>query len=202
MIGAVAFAAPATALEPAPRICRVPTWSGRRINLADPDPADIDPFDIAEHLSKLCRRQGTVQKFYSEAQHAVIVARACPPEWQAWALLYGANAYLLGRQLAVLRMLLEDLGVPPAMSVLEQRVDTAIHARFGLAYPPPEACRAAVTAAAHRAASTEARDLMPAHRGNHGPALPRRIIPLAPAPAAELWLDECRRLFPGIHVRL
>jgi hypothetical protein len=180
----------------------MPTWSGRRVNLAEPRLEDIDPFDIAEHLSKLCRRQGTLHAYYSEAQHAVIVARACAPEWQAWALLYGAHAYLLGRQMALLRLLLDDLGVPPVMRALEQRLDAAIHARFGLAFPAPEAARAAVTAAAHRAAATEARDLMPSRRGDHGQPLPHRIKPLPPAPAAELWLDECRRLFPAIHVRL
>jgi uncharacterized protein len=51
------------------------TVSGRWVNPFDPDPAQLDPGDIARALANQCRFGGHSRAFYSVAQHSVIVSR-------------------------------------------------------------------------------------------------------------------------------
>src|SRR5690606_26561418 len=51
------------------------TVSGRVVNYLDPRPEDLDINDIAVSLSHVCRFSGQVERFYSVAQHSVMVAR-------------------------------------------------------------------------------------------------------------------------------
>jgi len=51
------------------------TVSGRWVNPFDPDPAQLDPGDIARALANQCRFGGHSRVFYSVAQHCVIVSR-------------------------------------------------------------------------------------------------------------------------------
>jgi uncharacterized protein len=87
-----------TELEPGPFI---QTVSGRRINPFDPDPAEIDPHDIAQALSNQCRFGGHCRVFYSVAQHSVHVSDLVredggDPETVMAALLHDASeAYLV-----------------------------------------------------------------------------------------------------------
>src|SRR5215468_4140701 len=50
------------------------TVSGRWVNPFDPDPAQLDPDDIARALANQCRFGGHCRNFYSVAQHSVIVS--------------------------------------------------------------------------------------------------------------------------------
>jgi uncharacterized protein len=83
--------------EPGPYI---QTLSGRRVNPFDAAPEDIDPADIAQALSNLCRFGGHSRAFYSVAQHSVIVsdrlaeAGAAPAAVMAALLHDAAEAYL------------------------------------------------------------------------------------------------------------
>lgn len=56
-----------------PNAGQMETASGLYIDLLDPGAEAIDPEDIARHLSKLCRYTGAVARFYSVAEHAVLV---------------------------------------------------------------------------------------------------------------------------------
>jgi uncharacterized protein len=51
------------------------TASGRRVNLANPDPNSIALEDVAGALSRICRFGGHSREYYSVAQHAVLVER-------------------------------------------------------------------------------------------------------------------------------
>src|SRR3954452_22681285 len=51
------------------------TVSGRWVNPFDPDPAQLDPGDIARALANQCRFGGHSRAFYSVAQHSVLVSR-------------------------------------------------------------------------------------------------------------------------------
>lgn len=53
----------------------VETRSGWFVDLTDPDPADISLIDIAHNLSHICRFGGACNRFYSVAEHAVLVSR-------------------------------------------------------------------------------------------------------------------------------
>jgi hypothetical protein len=71
------------------------TRSGRLIDFSNPDPAMIDPFDIATGLAKNCRFNGHIDGWYSVAQHSVMVADHLPDELKAVGLLHDASeAYM------------------------------------------------------------------------------------------------------------
>lgn len=102
------------------------TYTGKRFYPLDPRPDEIDPADIAHALSLLCRYGGHVDRFYSVAEHCVLMSRAVAPEHALAALLHDATeAYVcdvprpLKRQLA-------------GYAEIEQRVWWAIAVRFGL----------------------------------------------------------------------
>lgn len=83
------------------------TFTGARFYPLDPRPEDINPDDIAHALSLLCRYGGHVDRFYSVAEHCVLMSEAVAPEHALHALLHDATeAYVcdvprpLKRQLA------------------------------------------------------------------------------------------------------
>ena len=73
------------------------TFTGRAVYPLDPDPADFDIVDIAHALSMACRYAGHVRRFYSVAEHCVLMARHfSAPVNRKWALLHDASeAYLV-----------------------------------------------------------------------------------------------------------
>lgn len=75
------------------------THSGRHINLAAPfseksDPVDLD--DIANGLAKQCRFNGQINKFYSVAEHSILVSRLVPDALALPALMHDAAEAFLG----------------------------------------------------------------------------------------------------------
>ena len=70
--------------------------SGARFYPMDVHPEDINPKDIAHALSLLCRYGGHVDRFYSVAEHCVLMSEAVPPEHALHALLHDATeAYVV-----------------------------------------------------------------------------------------------------------
>jgi len=57
----------------------------------DPDPADVSVVDIAYHLGRKCRFSGAIRRFYSVAEHCVLLSQAVPPEL-AWEALHHDDA--------------------------------------------------------------------------------------------------------------
>lgn len=129
------------------------TYSGRRFYPLDPRPEDIHRSDIAHALSLLCRYGGHVDRFYSVAEHCVLMSEAVPPEDALAALLHDATeAYVcdvprpLKRQLA-------------AYMEIEERVWAAVTERFGISRRLPDL----VHEADNRILLTERDVLMPRH---------------------------------------
>lgn len=58
-----------------PTATEVETYTGNFVDLANPDPETITIADIAHHLSQQCRYTGATPRFYSIAEHAVLVAK-------------------------------------------------------------------------------------------------------------------------------
>lgn len=120
--------------------------SGRRLDLLDPDPADIDIRDIAHGLARVARWNGQTIGHYafSVAQHALIVeAIAALPgpraepwsrEWALAALLHDAPEFVVGDLISPFKA-----AVGPGYKALEQRLLRAVHMRFGLPADLPEA---------------------------------------------------------------
>lgn len=127
------------------------TFTGGRFYPLDPRPEDMHPEDIAHALSLLCRYGGHVDRFYSVAEHCVLMSRAVPPEHALAALLHDATeAYVVDVPRPLKRYL-------PEYRAIEDRVWRAIAARFGISVVLP----AQVIEADSRILLTERRVLMP-----------------------------------------
>jgi hypothetical protein len=102
------------------------TATGRQFWPMDPRPHEVFIDDIAHALSMLCRFGGHCLRFYSVAEHSVLIARAAAPEHKLWALLHDApEAYIVD----IVRPLKPFLiGYREA----EQRLMRAICVRFNL----------------------------------------------------------------------
>lgn len=79
------------------------TFTGRAFYMMAPEAEDIDPVDIAHALSLLCRYGGHVQRFYSVAEHCVLMSYAVSPENALWALLHDATEAYLGDMIRPLK---------------------------------------------------------------------------------------------------
>jgi len=110
--------------------------SGRRLDLLDPSPLDIEIEDIAHGLARVARWNGQTvgEHAFSVAQHSVvveeIVAHVRPdiePRWRLAALLHDASEYVIGDMISPFKA---ALGVD--YRTFEDRLENAIHIRFGL----------------------------------------------------------------------
>ena len=110
--------------------------SGRRLDLLDPTPVDIEIEDIAHGLAFVARWNGQTNGdfAYSVAEHSLLVevlfrriAPKAPPKWQLAALLHDAPEYVIGDMISPVKA-----GVGPGYKDLDIRLNSAIHIRFGL----------------------------------------------------------------------
>ena len=110
--------------------------SGRRLDLLDPTPVDIEIEDIAHGLAFVARWNGqTIGDFaYSVAEHSLLVETifsrmnpSAPAKWQLAALLHDAPEYVIGDMISPVKA-----AVGPGYSALDERLEAAIHIRFGL----------------------------------------------------------------------
>ena len=107
------------------------TYTGLQFYPMDPDPAAVELRDIARSLSMQCRYNGHVKKFYSVAEHCVLVSRLVPAEDALWGLLHDATEAYVG---GMIRPLKNHM---PAYREAEDRVMAAIAERFGLTRQMP-----------------------------------------------------------------
>jgi len=107
------------------------TYTGQMFWPLDPRPDEINIFDIAHSLSLQCRYAGHCERFYSVAEHSVLMARWVSPPSRLWALLHDASeAYLVD----VPRPLKRHL---PGYKEAEAKVMEAICFRFDLSKEMP-----------------------------------------------------------------
>ena len=110
--------------------------SGRRLDLLDLTPMDIEIEDIAHGLAFVARWNGqTVGDYaYSVAEHSLLVetlfgriAPKAPPKWRLAALLHDAPEYVIGDMISPVKA-----SVGPGYGALDERLEAAVHIRFGL----------------------------------------------------------------------
>lgn len=173
------------------------TQGGRYIDFIAVDDNDYDVEDIAHALANLGRFTGHTRSFYSVAQHSVLASRIVPEEDALAALLHDASEAYLGDVAKPLKELLPDY------RAIEERLERALFAQFGVPYPLP----ASVKRADRILLATEKRDLMPAHDRSCGSddwaliagiePLAERIVPLPPWAAKQLFLARIDELTQG-----
>lgn len=123
--------------------------SGRYFDFRDPTPLTIN--EVAHALSKLCRFTGQCDRFYSVAQHSVLVSNLLPDHLKMQGLLHDAVEAVMGDMSGPLKRLF------PEYKALEHRIEKVILEGFGL----PAELDPSVKRADLIALRTEQRDLMP-----------------------------------------
>ena len=178
--------------------------SGRRLDLLDPAPADIEIEDIAHGLARVARWNGQTHgaHAFSVAQHVLLVeeiAGVLHPEWSdTWrlaALLHDSAEYVIGDLISPFKT---AIGLD--YKAFELKLLEAIHVRFALPPRLPEAITADIKHADRIAAYFEATGLAGFTQDEGvlyfgkpediGEFLTRSLIDLAPLPAA-----DAQRLF-------
>src|SRR5436305_1186054 len=135
--------------------------SGRRLDLLDPSPLDIEIEDIAHGLARVARWNGQTigAHIFSVAQHTLLVdaiARRSAPNdidrrLRLAVLLHDAPEYVIGDMITPFKAVIGD-----AYRTVEARLLAAIHLRFGLPGELPNHLQRLIKAADRPAAHLEA----------------------------------------------
>ncbi|TCD14610.1 HD family hydrolase [Oricola cellulosilytica] len=134
--------------------------SGRRLDLLDPSPLDIEISDIAHGLARVARWNGQTsgKHAYSVAQHSLaveyIVGRIvpdCSPMLRLATLLHDAPEYVIGDMISPFKKVLGG-----NYKAVETRLEAAIHIRFGLPPHPGRTIRGQIKRADQISAFYEA----------------------------------------------
>lgn len=180
--------------------------SGRRLDLLDPSPLDVEIEDIAHGLARVARWNGQTkgEHAFSVAQHCVLVERLTAElyprlarEARLMALLHDAPEYVVGDLISPFKA---AVGID--YKDFELKLLAAIHLRFGLpakASAPLSALfkKADILAAYYEA--TQLAGFSPAEAKRTFGTPPKalktpRLAPLATAEAQALFLERFRRL--------
>lgn len=180
--------------------------SGRRLDLLDPSPLDIEIADIAHGLARVARWNGQTKGAhpFSVAQHCMLVEQIVQELRPGMArtdrlaaLLHDAPEYVVGDLISPFKA---AVGID--YKDLECKLLAAIHVRFGLPQEVPEDLAALIKRADRTSAFYEATQLagfdIEEARNFFGrpPARLRtpKLMPLVTADAERLFLERFRRL--------
>jgi len=134
--------------------------SGRRLDLLDPSPLDVELEDIAHGLARVARWNGQTEgaHIFSVAQHSLLVealARAKVARLDAKGrlavLLHDAPEFVIGDMISPFKVVIGD-----RYKTVERRLLAAIHLRFGLPVKLTDELQALIKAADRSAAYLEA----------------------------------------------
>lgn len=123
--------------------------SGRRLDLLEPSPLDVEIGDIAHGLARVARWNGQTHgdHAFSVAQHSLIVeeivaAQDEDPRWRLAALLHDAPEYVIGDMISPFKSVMGG-----DYKAVEARLQAAVHLRFGLPRDlPPKVAKCIKTA--------------------------------------------------------
>ncbi|WP_126975197.1 YfbR-like 5'-deoxynucleotidase [Frigidibacter oleivorans] len=164
--------------------------SGRRLDLLDPTPFDIEIEDIAHGLAFVARWNGQTRGEwpYSVAEHSLLVEQIftrqspeAPVKWRLAALLHDAPEYVIGDMISPVKA-----AIGPAYGELDARLAAAVHLRFGLPASLPATVKKAVKRADQVSAWLEA----------------VQIAGFSRAEADRLFGRADPRLIAGLEIRL
>jgi hypothetical protein len=180
--------------------------SGRRLDLLNPSPLDVEIEDIAHGLARVARWNGQTkgEHAFSVAQHCVLVERIVHElkpnitrEARLMALLHDAPEYVIGDLISPFKA---AVGID--YKAFENRLMSAIHIRFGLPPKPTVELlallkKADIISAFHEA--TQLAGFTPAEAKKYFGMPPRgtrfpRLVPLSTADAQAQFLERFKRL--------
>jgi 5'-deoxynucleotidase YfbR-like HD superfamily hydrolase len=137
--------------------------SGRRLDILDPSPLDVELSDIAHGLARVARWNGQTQGDYpfSVAQHSVLVLEifrtlnpAAGRQEALYALLHDAPEYVMGDIISPFKAAMGG-----NYKEVENRLLAAVHVRFALPALAPAALERQIKQADRQAAYFEAVEL-------------------------------------------
>lgn len=182
--------------------------SGRRLDLLDPSPLDVEIADIAHGLARVARWNGQTigPHIFSVAQHSVLVEHIAaamdpglPLRWRLAILLHDAPEYVIGDIISPFKAVIGD-----SYKSVEHRILAAIHLRFSLPATPPAALTKLTKQADKAAAFVEATQLAgftvaEAEKFFGRPQIPMRnidriIAPMSSQQAEDLFLARFAEL--------
>ncbi|HEX2593854.1 MAG TPA: HD family hydrolase [Rhizomicrobium sp.] len=180
--------------------------SGRRLDLLDPSPLDVEIEDIAHGLARVARWNGQTKGPYpfSVAQHSVVVERLAQElspklsrEARLMALLHDSPEYVIGDLISPFK---SAVGID--YKAFERRLLAAIHQRFSLPPKPPADLAQILKKADIISAFCEATQLAgfePEAARKYFGTPPEtvkipRLVPLPPEEAQAQFLERFRRL--------
>jgi uncharacterized protein len=186
--------------------------SGRRLDLLDPSALDIEIEDIAHGLARVARWNGQTSgpHIFSVAQHSLLVetlahlrAPGLDHGRRLTVLLHDAPEYVIGDMISPFKVVIGD-----AYKVVERRLLTAIHRRFGLPAKAPPDLEKLIKTADREAAFLEATrlagfNITEARRFfGRPPAISQSIErdylkPWSADTAQARYLDRFKKLFVG-----
>jgi len=168
----------------------IATYSGKKINFRDIKVEDINLIDIAKGLSNECRFGGQCDKFYSVAQHSILVSYLVSKELALEALLHdAAEAYIKDFPSPLKKIM-------PDYVKLEKQFEKVIKEKFGL----PQQKSAEIKGADLIMLATESRDLnMPSVLDyptlrEISPSAEIKVVPLEPYAAYQAFLARFKEL--------
>jgi uncharacterized protein len=184
--------------------------SGRRLDLLDPSPLDVEIADIAHGLARVARWNGqtTGAHIFSVAQHTLLVETVMRHETprvdqrvRLAALLHDAPEYVIGDMISPFKAVLDG-----HYKAVEKRLLGAIHIRFGLPAVLPEEITLAIKAADRGAAYLEATELAGFSESEarrlfgRDPSLPESVVrdyltPWTAARAEKRFLERFNAVF-------
>jgi 5'-deoxynucleotidase YfbR-like HD superfamily hydrolase len=184
--------------------------SGRRLDLLDPSPLDIEIEDIAHGLAFVARWNGQThgEYPYSVAEHSLLVEQLFgqlqPKATKAarlTALLHDAPEYVIGDMISPVKA-----AVGPGYGALDDRLMEAVLLRFGLPRSISATLKVQIKKADRLSAWLEATqiagfDIPEANRlfGKPSPAIAAiRLAPLAPTAARDAFVARHTALIAGL----
>jgi uncharacterized protein len=179
--------------------------SGRRLDLLNPSPLDIEIDDIAHGIARVARWNGQTigEHSFSVAQHCLVVEETAavldpqlPARWRLAALLHDAAEYVVGDMISPFKA-----AISADYKSIEKRLDEAVHIRFGLPPALPPQVKALIKKADKACAYFEAIQLAGFSRvdarkriGAPPPGIEITLEPMAAKDAQKAYLERFAEL--------
>lgn len=169
----------------------IQTFSGAKFDLLNHSPDEIFIEDIAHALANKCRFSGHCPKFYSVAQHCVLMTEWCYEPLTIDVLLHDAAEAYTGDISKHVKEMLGD-----GFKKIEDKITRSIASRFGLHYPPHQHIKPLDGDMLETEFAKLWRGVRFAGMSSYGNVLDLRIVPWNPLTAERKFLSCFHEFYP------